>query len=287
MSEDKANESRWLSVLDFQQMFAGAKSMAIVGSASSILQWENGDYIDSHDVVVRFNRTTVDGMEKMIGSRTDIIVANDSNNLSKAPSPEFASAPKCVVSFVKTNSVGFRSDEERRDFLEWIGRTPLFFCPGPEVLCCEIPSRKRGFSMGTYALNALPFFLDVERLFVTGFTMFGESSGGSGHHTKKSTKASVTWHDAKLERYVAANVLGHHTCELTVTEEVAEFMDIEGFSATVLDAADGEKHLKPPKGFNVLWYLVGRISKLFISIGYYLRSFAEKRTTKEKSRRKP
>ena len=58
--------------------------MAIVGSAESALDWENGEFIDSHDVVVRFNRTIVDGLEQYVGSRTDIIVANDSNNL-KSP----------------------------------------------------------------------------------------------------------------------------------------------------------------------------------------------------------
>jgi len=279
MSDEDEKKPEMMSVLDFQELFAGAESMAIVGSASSVLQWKNGEFIDSHDIVVRFNRTVVDGMEESIGARTDIIVANDSNSLEKAPSPECASKPKCVVGFVKPTSVGTRTKEDRKKFLDWVANTPLFFCPGPEVMCCDMPARHRGFSMGTYALIGLPAFLNIKRLFVTGFTMFGESSGGIDHHTKKSSRASVTWHDADLERYVAANVLGHYGGDLTVTEEVAEFMAKEGFTAKVHDGEKGDKAFKPRRGLAVGWYLLGRIGKLLLTSGYHIRRFAEKRAS--------
>lgn len=274
-----------ISILDFQDLFSGSKTMAIVGSAESALDWENGEFIDSHDVVVRFNRTIVDGLEQYVGSRTDIIVANDSNNLKKAPSPEFTSRPKCIVSFVKTNSVGSRAKNERRDFLEWTGTTPLFFCPGPEVLCCDVPRRKRGFSMGTYAIHALPYFLNIKKLFVTGFTMFGESSGGSEHYTKKSTRASVTWHDADLERYIAANALAHHTCELVVTDEVAEFVSKEGFSVNVRGDNSGKKFEKLSKRFTPWWHVLERFGKTMITSGYHLRRLAEQRIINDTSRK--
>jgi hypothetical protein len=287
MKGDPSQAPRRMSVLDFQEMFAGAESMAIVGSASSVLQWQNGPHIDSFDIVVRFNRTTVEGMEASIGARTDIIVANDSNSLKKAPSPEFASKPKCVVAFVKPSSVGTRTPENRKEFLDWVADTPLFFCPGPETLCCDMPMRQRGFSMGTYALIGLPAFLNIKRLFVTGFTMFGESSGGSDHHTKKSSRASVTWHDADLERYVAANVLGNFGDGLTATEEVAEFMSREGFSASLLNGAPGAKQLKSNRGFSALWYAFGRVGKLLLTAGYHVRRFAERRAAIRPGRKKP
>ena len=274
-----------ISFLDFQDIFTGSKTMAIVGSSESALHWENGEFIDSHDVVVRFNRTIVDGLEQYVGSRTDIIVANDSNNLKKAPSPEFTSRPKCVVSFVKTNSVGCRAENERRDFLEWTGATPLFFCPGPEVLCCDVPRRKRGFSMGTYAIHALPYFLNIKKLFVTGFTMFGESNGGSEHFTKKSTRASLTWHDADLERYIAANALAHHTCELVVTDEVAEFVSKEGFSVNVRGDNSGKKFEKLSKRFTPWWHVLERLGKTLITTGYHLRRIAEQGVINDSSRK--
>lgn len=284
MSTETPN-NKLLSIIEFQRMFAGAKSMAIIGSSSSVHQWENGDFIDSHDIVVRFNRTTVNGMEKLVGTRTDIIVANDANRLSKAPSPEFASKPQCVVTFINTQGVGKRSEEQLNGFLEWVARTPLLWCAGPEILCCDVPMRRRGFSMGTYALHALPFFLSIEKLFVTGFTMFGESEGGSDHHTKKSNRATVTWHDADLERYIAANVLGHHTCELIVTDEVAEFMEREGFKANRLGGKTGEKRRKPNHGATAIWYSMGRLAKLLITTGYHIRRVAEKHIYHQRARR--
>ena len=286
MSVNLNQAHRWLSVLDLQEMFAAAESMAVVGSASSVSKWENGPYIDSHDIVVRFNRTTVTGMEPWIGRRTDIIVANDSNSLQKAPSPEFTSSPKCVVAFVKPNSVGSRAMEERQQFLDWVASTPLFFCPGPEILCCDVPRRQRGFSMGTYALIGLPAFLNIKRLFVTGFTLFGETAGGADHHTKISSRASVTWHDAELERYIVANVLGHLACELTVTEEVAALMRTEGFSAQVLHGAEGPRRLRPNRGTAALWYAVSKFGKLLLGAGYHVRRFAEHRVIVDASRRR-
>lgn len=139
--------------------------------------------------------------------------------------------------------------------------------------------------MGTYALIGLPAFLNIKRLFVTGFTMFGESAGGADHHTKKSSRASVTWHDADLERYIAANVLGHLACDLTVTEEVAAFMKAEGFSAQVLHGADGGRRIKPNRGTAALWYAVGKLGKLLLGAGYHVRRFAEHRVIAEASRK--
>lgn len=259
--------------------------MAIVGSSSSVNQWENGDYIDSHDIVVRFNRTTVDGIEKNVGSRTDIIVANDANRLSKAPSPEFASKPKCVVTFVNTHGAGNRTKEQLGGFLEWVANTPLLWCPGPEILCCDVPMRKRGFSMGTYALHALPYFLNIEKIFVTGFTMFGESEGGADHHSKKSNRATVTWHDADLERYIAANVLAHHSCELMATDEVGAFMEREGFKANLLNGKPGEKRRRPNTSLTAMWYVMGRIAKILVTAGYHLRRLSEKQVYHQRARR--
>jgi hypothetical protein len=139
--------------------------------------------------------------------------------------------------------------------------------------------------MGTYALHALPFFLDIESLFVTGFTMFGESAGGADHYSKISKRASTTWHDADLERYIAANVLGHHTCDLIVTEEVAEFMRREGFTATILDGKAGEKRRKPNIGATAAWNAIERLGKWLLTAGYHLRRLAERQVYHRSARR--
>jgi hypothetical protein len=49
------------------------KSVAIVGNASSIFDKSNGKAIDSHDVVIRFNKGFVTKPESQ-GTRTDILI---------------------------------------------------------------------------------------------------------------------------------------------------------------------------------------------------------------------
>ena len=71
----------------FHEMFAHARSMALVGNAETILEHASGERIDGCDLVVRFNRAHVAGIEDKVGRRTDILVANRNYNLRKAPSP--------------------------------------------------------------------------------------------------------------------------------------------------------------------------------------------------------
>ena len=46
------------------------KTCAIVGNASSVLENEYGKYIDTHDVVVRFNHSQTNGYEIHVGTKT-------------------------------------------------------------------------------------------------------------------------------------------------------------------------------------------------------------------------
>jgi hypothetical protein len=51
------------------------KRVAIVGNSESLLNCDNGGYIDSCDRVIRFNRCVVDGYEQWVGSRYDIYMS--------------------------------------------------------------------------------------------------------------------------------------------------------------------------------------------------------------------
>ena len=102
---------------------------------------------------------------------------------------------------------------------------------------------------------------------------------------KKSTRASLTWHDADLERYIAANALAHHTCELVVTDEVAEFVSKEGFSVNVRGDNSGKKFEKINKRFTPWWHVLERLGKTMITSGYHLRRLAEQRVINDNSRK--
>ncbi|MFW2831507.1 glycosyltransferase family 29 protein [Sphingomonas sp. ID0503] len=65
-----------ITPFDFRDMFAEGGSLAIIGNAPSLVGEGLGAWIDSHDVVVRFNEAALAGFEADLGSRTDILVTN-------------------------------------------------------------------------------------------------------------------------------------------------------------------------------------------------------------------
>lgn len=53
------------------------KSIAFVGNGSQILQSNKGNEIDSHDIVIRFNKYKINGYETDCGQKTDVWVTID------------------------------------------------------------------------------------------------------------------------------------------------------------------------------------------------------------------
>lgn len=58
-------------------IFFSDKMIAIVGSASNILDKKNGKLIDSHDLIVRFNGAPIENYEQFTGKKTDVIVCTN------------------------------------------------------------------------------------------------------------------------------------------------------------------------------------------------------------------
>ena len=52
------------------------KSIAIIGNSPIILEKEDGDFIDSHDYVFRFNGAKTEGFEKHTGSKCNLRMMN-------------------------------------------------------------------------------------------------------------------------------------------------------------------------------------------------------------------
>ena len=69
------------------------KTCAVVSNSGDLMNHEYGEFIDSHDVVIRCNWCLIDGYEKHVGKRTDIKLINihlarlicDYENISKDP----------------------------------------------------------------------------------------------------------------------------------------------------------------------------------------------------------
>lgn len=264
-----------ISLYDFYDMFAAARSFAVVGNAGTILSYDNGALIDSHDVVVRFNCAYTAGVEKQIGSRTDILCANIGKSLAECPSPATTLQPRCVVHFAtKTPRDG---NCESDTFAEWVGDLPALITWAPDLIGIAQGARTRQLTQGTYALYTLLRLFKVERLFVTGFTMYQPTKGTALKYFGTAVAKVGIQHDLDKEARIVATILGVFDGDLQVTPEVqALFSQYAG-------------NIRLRRGFlgqsgaanraTLLERLRGRIAWQLIRWGFAMRRSLEERST--------
>lgn len=209
----------------FRDLFAEARSFAVVGNAPTILDYDNGAKIDSHDVVVRFNRATTDGLEAKIGGRTDILVVNASNTKAMAPSPAETVNPRCLVCFVSPQGV---PNVPRQPFAEWVDDMPILLTFGPDLIDLPADHHTRPMTSGTYFLLTMLRMLAVERLFVTGFTMFGAKGGAATKYYHDGRPGVGSFHDLDVESLIFGRLLSQYGGVLETTAEVAQLMGTLG-----------------------------------------------------------
>jgi hypothetical protein len=255
----------------FRELFAEARSFAIVGNAPTILEYENGAAIDGCDVVVRFNRATTIGVEEKIGSRTDILVVNASNSLAMAPPPSKTSRPRCLVSYVSPQGVPNVNGEE---FANWVGDLPILLTFGPDLI--DLPSlhHTRPMTSGTYFLLTVMRMLSVERLFVTGFTMFGAKGGVSGKYYADSRLNAQMggFHDLDVESQIFAALIRTCSAECQLTPEVESVVRAIGAASS---QRNGKKSSRRPLAIRKR--IAAGLSWRAVEIGMRLRRFADSR----------
>lgn len=90
-----------------------SKSIAIVGSSSKILKENYGEFIDSYDDVIRFNRSITKNYEINVGSKTTLRVVNNHvfDNLD-IRNKGFTNSPKNFVKKLRNSSILFIGPDE-------------------------------------------------------------------------------------------------------------------------------------------------------------------------------
>ena len=247
---------RKMDIFDFRDMFSHVRSAAFVGNSSSITSWNNGQTIDSHDMVVRFNRAYINGLEEKIGRKTDVLISNDVNSIERSPPPSETLQPKCVLVFVKP-----KRELDLGKLKEWIGDIPYVISLEPDIFGATTGHRTRGFTTGTSALYTLLRLFPLEKVFLTGFTMFGAVQGGNleyfGCH-----KDAGSYHDLDQEAGVFADMVKQYSGELHMTPEVENLVYKNTLTQNKYDSLRS-------------WYY-NALSRRFLSIGLSYRRRAEK-----------
>jgi hypothetical protein len=261
--------SQRFDIYDLRDACAHVRSVAMVGNAAAILQRQNGALIDSHDLVVRFNRAHVAGIEDRIGSRTDLLVANAANSLQKAPSPADTVKPRWVLCFVQP-----QPDSNIEPFRQWVGNIPTVITLSPDILEFATTGRTRGLTLGTYTLYTLLKLFPLERLFVTGFTMYGAAGGDSHKYYDPGSRAG-SYHDLDEEARLFSAILASFQAELQVTPEVADVLKRHGHARRLQDSAAAEGADAP----SLYYRLLGRLAWRFLRMGFKLRRRFEQGTS--------
>lgn len=256
-----------IDLFDFRERFAQVRSIAMVGNSPTILDHENGQLIDGYDMVVRFNRAQTTDLEHRIGRRTHVLVANEKNCLDWGPSPTTTLRPQAILCFVPPTP---RSQLDIQPFREWVGDIPTCITLAPDLVGVDNPFRTRLLTQGSYALYTLLRLLPVERLFLTGFTLYGAAPGGAGKYYGAGRNRLGVWHDLDQEAAVFTATLAAFQGELQATPEVHELMARQGRSLS----APGDAHSQSP---GLYQRVVGRIAWRLLRWGMGLRRSVERR----------
>jgi len=239
---------------EFRAQFSGARSLAVVGNAPTVREYQNGKRIDEHDIVVRFNRIQTSGLEEQIGSRTDILCVNAANSLSLAPSPSQTTRPKALVCFISPH---WCHKADAAAFFEWVGDLPLLLTFGPDLLGLPASTRTRPLTSGTYILYTLLRMLQIERLFLTGFTMFGAVAGGAGKVYEDGRPGVGTFHDLDEEAKIFAGILQQYCGKLEMTPEVESLVARAGGRRVAADTGAKREAFGRRLANAISWRLLG------------------------------
>ena len=200
-----------LTPFDLVSRFPEKGSLVIVGSAPSLRASNQGEWIDSFDVVVRFNGCAIRGFEKDVGSRTDILVTNPYSETFHRPPADGLECGMILVIARQTR----RGDKEA--FTEWAGNSDVLFTYSPDIYGKDIAPRSGGVTTGVYALSLLKRILLPSTLGVTGFTLFQDQTA---HYWSDDIPSGVARHDLLLDAELLVTLLNAHGKGVVVTSEI-------------------------------------------------------------------
>ena len=204
---------RLLTPFEFIEMFPEGKSLIFVGNAPSLKGERLGEWIDSHDVVVRFNACPLKEYAEDVGTRTGILVTN--------PYPE--ERPKLSLTGVSPRAVLVITPQTRRgnyrEFEVWAEDLSILFTYTPDLVGVEGADHKAGLTTGAYSLQLLPRLLKPCSVSITGFTMFMKTS--ACHYWSSVTPSGLRAHDMEVESKLFINLSNRLHCPVVVTEEIA------------------------------------------------------------------
>jgi len=203
---------RFATPFDLLDLFPPEGRVAVIGNAPSVLENNYGAYIDSHDVIVRFNECAVEGYESKVGSRTDILITNVYPE-KRTRKPGDGRPIKLVLAIASQIRRG-----SMQSFTSWIGDYLTLFTYSPDLIGVPDSAHRAGLTTGTYGIQLIWRLLRPSKIFLTGFTMFSDSA--QSHYWAEGDMASRGSHDFEAEPLIFCKLLNSIRPKLEVTGEI-------------------------------------------------------------------
>jgi len=225
----------YLRSFDPKKIFEN-KTVAIVGPAASAFDENNGEYINSFDIVVRFNKAIVNWdsrKEKYIGNRTDILIhsflENNETGGGKLDLKLFQEHGLKYLINAKNNRLGYR--RAFNFYKKYLNRKNVFilskkyFLLGKRLFGSKYPTN--GFWGLFMVFKGKP-----KKVFVTGFTFF-KTPYADGYrdnlkdvkHNNAHIKESAL-HDPDLEFSIFLELLKEFKGEIDLDDQLEKIVNI-------------------------------------------------------------
>jgi hypothetical protein len=196
---------------EFLASFPEKRSVVFVGNAPSLNDENLGGWIDSHDVVVRFNECPLAGYENDVGTRTDIVVTN--------PYPEgrrqMTLSAQGVVLMISPQT----RRESSAELEGWLNSNKVLFTFSPDIVGVGNIDHKSGLTTGVYGIQLLSRLLSPSKMSVTGFTLFLANT--SRHYWQSAAPKGLHAHDVVTEAGIFIRICNSVRCQLEVTEDIS------------------------------------------------------------------
>lgn len=202
-----------ITPFEFVELFPEGRSLAIVGNAPSLMEARRGAWIDSHDVVVRFNECALDEYEEHVGRRTDVLVSNPYPEARRRPLLDGGRAAVLLIVTPQTR----RGD--RAVFEAWAGDHRVLFTYPPDLVTVENETHG-GLMTGSYGIHLLTRLLRPSLVSCTGFTVF--RPGDRGHYWQEGLPGGLKSHDLEVEARMFVRILNAVRTTVKVTPDIEE-----------------------------------------------------------------
>jgi hypothetical protein len=202
-----------LTPFDLVKKFETKQSIVYCGNAPSLKDEELGDWVDSHDIVIRINTLPSKEYTSDTGNITNILVCNPYTCESGEQLP-YRSDMLVICLFSLTR----RGDSEKLKF--WLNGNKVLISYIPDVVALTDSNHFEALTTGTYAINLLNRLLKPKSVSILGFTMF---LGDTNYHYWSSiVPKGVRSHDFMVEAKIFISLINRlpETTKITLTSDI-------------------------------------------------------------------